>query len=74
LDNSILFTDSHKSYIRFAQNLGIELQQIKRGKHKEGIYHNSILMPSIANSKKGWLGLMALQPSILRTICIGLNG
>lgn len=38
-DNSILCTDSHKSYIKFAQNLGIELQQIKRGKHKEGIYH-----------------------------------
>ena len=30
---------SHKSYIQFAQNLGIELHQIKRGKHKEGIYH-----------------------------------
>ena len=28
----ILCTDSHKSYIRFAQNLGVELQQIKRGK------------------------------------------
>jgi hypothetical protein len=36
---AILCTDSHKSYIQFAQNLGIELQQIKRGKHKEGIYH-----------------------------------
>lgn len=30
---------AHKSYIKFAQNLGIELQQIKRGKYKEGIYH-----------------------------------
>ncbi len=38
-DEVILCTDSHKSYIKFAQNLGIELQQIKRGKHKEGIYH-----------------------------------
>ncbi len=38
-DEAILCTDSHKSYIQFAQNLGIELQQIKRGKHKEGIYH-----------------------------------
>ncbi len=38
-DEAILCTDSHKSYIKFAQNLGIELQQIKRGKHKEGIYH-----------------------------------
>ena len=38
-DEPIFCTDSHKSYIQFAQNLGIELQQIKRGKHKEGIYH-----------------------------------
>lgn len=38
-DESILCTDSHKSYIRFAQNSGVELQQIKRGKHKKGIYH-----------------------------------
>ena len=38
-DESILCTDSHKSYIRFAQNSGVELQQIKSGKHKEGIYH-----------------------------------
>lgn len=36
---AIFCTDSHKSYIQFGQNLGIELQQIKRGKHKEGIYH-----------------------------------
>lgn len=38
-DEAILCTDSQKSYIQFAQNLGIELQHIKRGKHKEGIYH-----------------------------------
>ncbi len=38
-DEAILCTDSHKSYIRFAQNLDIELQQIERGKHKKGIYH-----------------------------------
>ncbi len=38
-DESILCTDSHKSYIKFAKNLGLELQQIKRGRHKEGVYH-----------------------------------
>ena len=27
-DKAIFYTDSHKSYIKFAQNLGIELQQI----------------------------------------------
>ncbi len=29
----------HKSYIQFAPSLGVELQQIKLDKHKEGIYH-----------------------------------
>jgi hypothetical protein len=33
-DESILCTDSHKSYIKFAKNLDVELQQIKREKHK----------------------------------------
>lgn len=40
IDNEAIFcTDSYKSYIQFAQNLDIELQQINRGRHKEGIYH-----------------------------------
>jgi len=38
-ENSIFCTDSHKSYIKFAQNSGIELQRIKTGQHKQGIYH-----------------------------------
>ncbi len=38
-DKSILCTDSHKNYIKFSQNSDVELQQIKRGKYKEGIYH-----------------------------------
>lgn len=38
-DDSILCADSHRSYIKFANNLGIELHQIKSGKHKEGVYH-----------------------------------
>ena len=38
-EKSTLCTDSHKSYIKFAHNLGIELQQVKRGKHKkESLY------------------------------------
>ena len=37
--DSIFCTDSHKSYIKFAQNTGVELKQIKRGRHKEGVYH-----------------------------------
>ena len=38
-EESILCTDSHKSYIQFASNNGLELQQVKRGKHKEGVFH-----------------------------------
>lgn len=38
-DKSILCTYSHKSYVQFAKDMDIELHQIKRGKHKEGIYH-----------------------------------
>lgn len=37
--DAIFCTDSHKSYIKFAQNTGVELKQIKRGRHKEGVYH-----------------------------------
>jgi len=36
---SILCTDSHSSYIKFAQDQGLEHQRIKSGRHKEGIYH-----------------------------------
>ncbi|MFT9497819.1 IS1595 family transposase [Anaerosolibacter sp.] len=38
-EDSIFCTDSHKSYVKFAQNTGVELKQIKRGRHKEGVYH-----------------------------------
>lgn len=70
-DEAILCTDYHKSYIWFAQNLGIELQQIKHGKHKEGIYNmHSILMTSIVNSRSGWISLMVLQPNTLRIILV----
>lgn len=48
-DNPIFCTDSHKSYIKFAQNLGIELQQIRREKRKEGIYHIQHINSFIAN-------------------------
>lgn len=36
---SILCTDSHKSYIRFTKNFKLEHIRIKPKKHKEGIYH-----------------------------------
>jgi len=34
-DNSILCTDSHKSYIQFSQDLSLEHKRIKKGKYKE---------------------------------------
>ena len=33
--NSTICTDSHKSYIKFAKNSDVELQLVKRGKHRE---------------------------------------
>lgn len=38
-NGSILCTDSHKSYMQFANDLSLEHKRIKRGKHKEGLYH-----------------------------------
>jgi hypothetical protein len=35
---STFCTDSHKSYIKFARNLGLEHKRIKSDKHKEGKY------------------------------------
>lgn len=34
-ENSIFCTDSHKSYIKFAQDLGLDHKRIKAGHHKE---------------------------------------
>lgn len=38
-EGSILCTDSHKSYPRFAKEQQLDHKQIKSGRHKEGIYH-----------------------------------
>lgn len=38
-EHSILYTDSHKSYMQFAINVSLEHRRIKRGKYKEDIYH-----------------------------------
>ena len=34
---SIICTDSHKSYMQFAEDMKLEHKRIKRGKHKEDI-------------------------------------
>lgn len=38
-NNAIICTDSHKSYIQFAKDLNLDHKMIKRGRHKNGIYH-----------------------------------
>jgi ISXO2 transposase-like protein len=70
---AILCTDSHKSYIRYAQNLGVELQQIKRGKHKEGIYHIQHINAFHSKLKK-WMNRFSGVATKYLAICIGLNG
>lgn len=53
-EGSIICTDSHKSYIQFSKNQNIEHIQIKRGHHKNGIYHISHIN-SLHSLFKGWL-------------------
>lgn len=38
-EDTILCTDSHKSYIQFAIDMSLDHKKIKRGKHKEDVYH-----------------------------------
>lgn len=38
-EESILCTDNHKSYMQFAADMELEHKKIKRGRHKEDIYH-----------------------------------
>lgn len=38
-ENSIICTDSHKSYIQFAKNFNLDHKRIPRGHHTTGIYH-----------------------------------
>ena len=54
-ENSILCTDSHKSYIKFATDFNLEHKRIKTGKHKEGIYHIQHINSLHSNLKK-WMG------------------
>lgn len=38
-EGAILCTDSHKSYIGFAKDLGLDHKRVPTGKHMVGIYH-----------------------------------
>lgn len=53
-DDSIICTDSHKSYIQFSKNQGVEHIQVKRGHHKNGIYHISHIN-SLHSQFKSWV-------------------
>lgn len=46
-DNSILCTYSHKSYVQFAHDFSLDRKRVKRGKHKEEIYHGINVIISI---------------------------
>lgn len=48
-EDSILVTDSHKSYIQFAKNHNLQHKRIARGKHKNGEYH----INNVSNYHKG---------------------
>lgn len=53
-EGSILCTDSHKSYIQFAEDMELEHKRIKRGKHTEDIYHIQHINSLHSNLKK-WM-------------------
>jgi len=53
-EHSILCTDSHKSYIQFATDMELEHKRIKRGRHKEDIYHINHINSLHSNLKK-WM-------------------
>lgn len=53
-EHSILCTDSHKSYIQFATDMKLEHKRIKRGRHKEDIYHIQHINSLHSNLKK-WM-------------------
>ena len=53
-EDSILCTDSHKSYMQFAEDMELEHKRIKRGKHKEDIYHIQHIN-SLHSNLKRWM-------------------
>ncbi len=53
-DSSIFCTDSHKSYIKFTQNLGLDHKRVKTGHYKEGLYHIQHIN-SLHSKLKKWI-------------------
>lgn len=54
VNDPILCTDSHESYIQFANDLSLKHELIKIGKHKEGLYNIQPLNVLHTNLKK-WM-------------------
>lgn len=52
VNGPILCTDSHESYIQFANDLSLKHELIKRGKHKEGLYNIQPINVLHTNLKK----------------------
>lgn len=55
-EHSTICTDSHRAYIKFAQNVNADLVQIESGKHKKDIYHINHIN-SLHNKLKHWMRL-----------------
>jgi len=53
-EKSIICTDSHKSYIQFAEDFSLEHKQIKTGQHKNGIYHINHIN-ALHSNLKNWI-------------------
>lgn len=53
-ENSIICTDSHKSYIQFATDLKLDHKRIMRGHYKNGIYHINHIN-SLHSKFKEWM-------------------
>ena len=53
-EDSILCTDSHKSYMQFAEDMELQHKRIKSGKHKEDIYHIQHIN-SLHSKLKKWM-------------------
>lgn len=53
-ENSIFCTDSHKGYMQFAIDMGLEHKRIKKGKHKEDLHHIQHINAIHSNLKR-WI-------------------
>lgn len=72
-ENSIICTDSHNAYGKFATEVQAELKQIERGKHKNGIYHINHVN-ALHNGLKLWFKpKYGVSTKYLRNYCYWFN-